>query len=214
MKAHVGLALSHVNGYRWGWSEASREESLELAFKHANKAVALAPFDHTSHWIVGKINKHAGNLDKAVVEYNKAMELNPNDAEMLAESADLLIDLGQAEEAVVRVQTAMRLNPRHADWLYWSLGDAQYFAGECEATLTSYRRMNNMPNGVKDNVAMALACLDRVEEARAVIEEFLEKEPDYTLEEVKAGSFFKNSKTRMYAERRIEDLRAAGVPEK
>ena len=204
MKAHIGLAFTHHLGYRKGWGDLSREESLELAFKNAYKARELDPFDHHPHWIIGKVNRHAGNFDKAAAHYDKAMEINPNDAEMLAESSIFLVDIGRAEEAVERMQTAMRLNPRHAGWFYWSLGWAQYFAGRCEAALASFNKMDE----AMYEVAAVLVCLDRIEEARTVMSEVLEKNPDLTLQEIADGNWHKE-----YRDRLVSDLRRAGAPE-
>ena len=55
-----------------------------------------------------------------------------------------------------------------------------------------------------------LVRLDRLQEARAVMSEFIENGLDMTLEEMRAK---KNWKHREYLDRWIDDLRTAGLPE-
>jgi TolB-like protein/Tfp pilus assembly protein PilF len=209
-EAYVGLAWVHINGYRWGWSETySREESLSLAFEMATRAVELDPFNYKTHMVLAKVWMYRGDLDQAIAEYDRARELNPNAADVLMSSSELLVYLGRAGEAISQLNTAIRINPRHPDTYLWSLAWAQYIAEQYEDALASLRKMNKMPNGARRTLAAVLMRLGRVEEARAVIAEFLTNEPEYNLEDMKVWP----SKHKEYLERWTEDLRKAGVPE-
>lgn len=210
-EAYLRLAAVHLNGYRWGWSAThSRQKSLALALEMARKAVELDPFNYETHWVLAKIVMESGELDLAVPEYDRAMELNPNSAGLLAESASSLIYLGRAQDAISRIETAMRLNPRYPDWYLWSLGWAQYFAGHYEDALASLKRMNKVPNMGRRTLAAVLVRLGRLEEAQGIIAAFRKSAPHYVLEDMKILPF----KHGEYLERWIGDLRKAGLPEK
>jgi adenylate cyclase len=126
--------------------------------------------------------------------------------------AEPLVYAGRAEEAVSLVKTAIRLNPRHPGWYWWNLGWAQYYAEQYEEALTSLRRWTNPPNGLRRTLAPVLVRLGRIDEARAVIKEYLEKDPDYSLE-ILASTHARRHKNKEYLERMTEDLRTAGIPE-
>ncbi len=210
-EAYVGLAWVHINGYRWGWSEThSREESLGLALETARQAVEIDPFSHRAHQVLANATMQAGDLDKAVAEYDIAIKLNPNSARVLVDSIGPLVYLGRVEEAISRIKTAIRLNPRHPDWYLWNLGWAQYFAEQYEDALASMKKMNKMPNGARRTLAPVLVRLGRLDEARAVIAEFLKNEPDHSIEDMEVIPF----EHKEYLERWKEDLRKAGIPEK
>ncbi len=105
----------------------------------------------------------------------RGLELNPNDADVLAESAWPLAYVGRAEEGIENARTAMRLNPRHPDWYFWALGVAYYDARRYEeavATLESRKQPN-----LKSNLylATAYAQLGRQEQAQATVQKILAK---------------------------------------
>ncbi len=209
-EAYVHMAWVHVLGYRYGWLEThAREESRDLAIEWAEKAVELDPHHYETRWALASALATAGQLDRARVEYDRTLELNPNSSDVLADSTELLGYLGQAEEAVSRLQKAMRLNPKHPDWYHWQLGWALYFAERYEEALASINNIGTIPNGARRTLAPVLVRLGRTDEARAVMAEFLENEPGYSLEDMKVWPF----RHKEYLERWTEDQRKAGAPE-
>ena len=210
--AYAGLAWVYINGYRWGWVDnMPREESLTLALEMARKAVELEPYSHEAHWALANALMQNGQLEQSISEYERALNLNPNDASLLAESIEALVYAGRAQEAVKHAKNAIRLNPYHPDWYLWSLGWAQYFAEDYETALASLMKMNNMPNLARRTLAAIYVRMGRLEEAQAVITEFLENAPDYTVEKLQLnikGKFMKSDEDRF-----IGDIRKAGLPE-
>lgn len=74
------------------------------------------------------------------------------------------------------------------------------------------KQMNKMPNLGRRTPAAIYVRLGRLEEAQAVIEKFLEKAPEYDLGKLRLNlkDKFRNPAD---AERNIENLRKAGLPE-
>ena len=72
--------------------------------------------------------------------------------------------------------------------------------------------MSQMPNLARRSLATTYVRLGRLEEARAVVAEFLKNDPDYTLEKLRLnikGKFINPADEK----RLIDDLRKAGLPE-
>ena len=86
------LAYYHVQSWLHGWSD---DEALKTAEDLARKAVALDPADHDTHWALGSVLFNSGKLDEARPAYEKALELNTNDADLHAEMADMLSYTGE-----------------------------------------------------------------------------------------------------------------------
>jgi adenylate cyclase len=210
--AHAYAWLSFVHQdphlHEDNWPEDA-DRSLEIALEMARKAVTLSPDDYYSHWALGRAYRRTGDFDRALAEYERVLELNSNDADMLAEMVGLLLQIGRAEDGVAQIKLAMRINPHYPDWYPWNLGWALYFTGEYEEALASLKRMSNPPNNYRLTLAAVLVRLGRVEEARVVIAAFREQEPDFTVAMMEDFTF----QNRTYLERWMEDLRTAGLPE-
>ncbi len=208
--AYAELAWAHSFGYRFGWSEdLSREESLDLAFKMARKAIDLEPLNFAGYAVLAYATMYSGDLDRAVTLYDKAISLNPNSAGTLVNSTDPLVYSGRADEAVERMLSAIRLNPHHPDWYLWNLGWAQYFAEDYAGALASIEKMNEVPDRLRRTLAPILLRLGREEEAKTMIGQFLEDNPNYSIEEARNAPFESDD----YLNRWLDDLRRLGVPE-
>jgi len=200
---------AHNSSGRYSWGE-DPDRSLDLALEVAQKAVALAPDDYFSHWALGFALSIRGDFDRANAEYERAVALNPSDATLLTNMAEVLYKTGRAEQAIAQIKLAMRINPHHPDWYFWDLGIAQYFAGQYQAALDTLNKMSNPYNGVRRIRAAVLVRLGRLEEAREVISKFIETDLEMTLEEMEDSPWQGGE----YLDRWIADLRVAGLPEK
>jgi adenylate cyclase len=87
--------------------------------------------DETTETIVstlaGRID--ADGIDRADDHYSKAVELNPNHANIAAKFASFLSYTGRPQAAAASVTRAIRLNPHHPDWHWQDLGLALYVGG-------------------------------------------------------------------------------------
>ncbi len=207
-RAYAFLTWIHVNNSKNNWGE-DPERSLNLALEVARKAIALAPEDYYSHWALGFAYMYHGDFDRAFAEYERALAINPNDADLLVEMMELLVRIGRAEQAVAQVKKGMRINPRYPDWMIWNLGISQYFAEEYEDALATLNRMSDPPVDVHLDLAAVLVRLGRLEEARSEIEAYMAAGPGMTLSDMEKSPY----QHREYLDRRIEDLRRAGLPE-
>jgi TolB-like protein/Tfp pilus assembly protein PilF len=114
-RAHAGLSLSHFNEWScqaWElWDDKER-----LAYEHARQAAALDDRDALVQLVLGRILLYRREFDQAARHVDRAIALNPNDADVLAHVALCRAYLGDAEAAVDLAAKAMRLNPQHPDW--------------------------------------------------------------------------------------------------
>ena len=132
------MAWVHVNDVRFGWSE-NPEKDLELALKTALKAYELNPDDYETHWTLGFVYLHLQDFDLALSEYERALSLNSNDADFLAEMAIGLTLMDRPEQAIAQFKKAMRMNPRHPSWYWGVLGYAYYEVGRYEEALATLK---------------------------------------------------------------------------
>ncbi|MCH8144454.1 MAG: hypothetical protein IIA55_07035 [Gemmatimonadetes bacterium] len=208
--AYAMLAWIHSWDYMYGWSE-SPTESGELAFEIAKKAVALDPSDSETRWALGFIyfwlrQQYA----EGVAEYERAMALNPNHADIRANWGEILAFLGRAEEGIEVIQKAMRLNPRYPEWYLWGLGNGYYMARRYEEAIAAFQRFQNHTVDSRSVLAASYAQLGRAEEARAEVDKVLALDPEFSSQDWAEIFPYKNQTDRDHF---LEGMRKAGLPE-
>jgi tetratricopeptide (TPR) repeat protein len=214
-RGHAGLAMVYLNAYRWGYSDLPREEALERALEAARKARQLGPSDYYTHHILAYIHMRSGSLKEAGAGFQRALELNPNAEIVLVAITEMRIYQGRYEEAIDLMKMAMRLNPHHPDWYYWNLADAQADSGRYEDALISINKLSDLrqKQPARRTLALIYVKLGRLDEARAVMAEYLKDNPDFTL-----TTYRRYLETLPYQdpalyEYAIDGMRIAGVPE-
>ena len=171
-RAHAGLSLSHFN--EWSCQVWERwDEKEQRAFEHARRAADLDDRDSLIQVVLGRVHLFRRRFDEAARHIDRALDLNPSDADVLAHAAMCRTYLGDAASAGALVERAQRLNPRHPAWYVPSAGITLIVQGrpaEAAALLaTTPRAMVDVPA----HLAAACALLgDRVR-AHAWIELFL-----------------------------------------
>jgi tetratricopeptide (TPR) repeat protein len=65
----------------------------------------------------GISQRKAGNIDKAIVEYKKALSVSPNDEHVYYNMARAYIEIGQKRNAEVSIGQALQINPQFQEGL-------------------------------------------------------------------------------------------------
>jgi adenylate cyclase len=96
--------------------------------------------------------------DRAIAEGERAIALDPNNADSYANQADVLNFAGRPEDALRAVAQAMRLNPRYPPFYLSELGFAYRMAGRyAEAIATLKDTLSRMPNHIPSYLQLALS---------------------------------------------------------
>ena len=114
-RAHAGLSLSHFN--EWSCQLWERwEEKEQRAFEHASRAAALDDRDALIQIILGRILLYRRRWDEGAKHLERALELAPSDADVLANAALCRAYLGDPAAGALLAERASRLNPRYPEW--------------------------------------------------------------------------------------------------
>ncbi len=206
--ARAYAAMSRTLNYDWrySWSE-NTSRLLDRALDLAQQAVHLDNFDARGYSELGFVNLYKKQHDASISCYERALRLNPNDADLMAEMADSLTHCGRPEDAVEQLKQAMRLNPYYPDWYSWYLGGAYQQLREYEKAIETVKRMQNPAEGHR-LLASCYARLGRMEEARAEAAEVLRVHPEFSLDHWADVQPDRNPED---IEHFIEGLRIAGL---
>ncbi|MFN2427344.1 MAG: hypothetical protein ABR587_12960 [Candidatus Binatia bacterium] len=127
-RAHAGLSLSHFNEWSCqAWELFDDKE--RLAYEHASRAAALDDSDAHVQMVLARVLLFRRDFEGGAHRVERAIALNPNDADVLAHAALACTYLGRAPTAVGMAQKAIRLHPRHPEWYLPSLTMSLFGAG-------------------------------------------------------------------------------------
>jgi adenylate cyclase len=119
--AYAALGGSHYEAVISGWSQF-REEELEQAEALAKKALALDPTATRAYRVLADIDLFRKRYELALGQLDRALEINPSDADNYAHRGSILVWAGRAEEGLPwlegpSVLTApMALPPQGSVW--------------------------------------------------------------------------------------------------
>jgi tetratricopeptide (TPR) repeat protein len=110
-----GFALAHAGRAFWEYwlhIEGQRNADFDLAFLHAEKAIACDPREAFGHHTLGALHFISGNRASALAGFQRAIELNPSFAWTYHLLGMTELRLEQYEEADALISTAIRISPR------------------------------------------------------------------------------------------------------
>jgi len=109
------------------------------ALRAVNALVADFPGAASAHMARGGVNQRLGNLEAAIEDYSRAIEIDPTFAEAYNVRAGLHEALGQLDDAEADYDRAIALNPETAS-LYNNRGFVHLQRGDLDAALADYSR--------------------------------------------------------------------------
>lgn len=117
----------------------SQYAELTSTMTAADQALLLAPSDPESHYARGLAATNTGALDEAILEYEKAVALRPQDYYLWLVLADVRDQSGDGDGALAASLEAVRLAPFYAK-PRWQLGNLLFRAGNQDEAFAELRR--------------------------------------------------------------------------
>ncbi len=176
--AEHSMARSYV--VEWVLRSGADHTLLDKAKLHAERAIALDPFDGNGYRELGRAALFVGDLDESLRQFSQAERYAPNHADVLADYADTLAHNSDFEAARSRMDAALRLNPIPPDEYWWTLGGIDYFEGHWQDAIAALQRMKNQEPALR-LMAAAAAMADDKEQARQFRVRALQIQPDFSI---------------------------------
>lgn len=162
---------------------APNDKSLELeAFRAVDKALKLDVDLPEAYLARGRLLWTPANQfphDQAILEYRRALALNPSLDEARNQMALVLGHVGLTDEALAELDKAVAANPNN-NLVRFRIGEMLLFQGKHEEALT---HLQNVPPEVNPSlighqIVLTLFNLGRKQEAEAALDKFLKDYPD------------------------------------
>lgn len=171
-RAHANLAWTHVASVFLEWSS---DDSLDDALEHAEIALTLDNEDGWSHGVLAQALFLARRDEEAQIHFRRALALNPNDADIAAFYANILVYWGRVDKAIEWIAIAKRLNPFSPNLYLWYEALAFYSAQEYERAVLAIREMQSLDLWNHGLLAACYAQMGRIDEARNEMKKFTDE---------------------------------------
>ena len=195
--AIVGIGLVEYAKVSYGWTEFPLR-SLENALHHGQKAVELDRDNGSAHTLLCNVYTFQNKYELALREAERALELNPNNAEVYSQMGWTLLWAGQVDEAIEALQMSLRLDSTSKRNVWLHLGMAYYLRGDYQKALENLQKgVITRPDfaGYHLMLAATYAQMDRIQEARNAAADVLRFDPFFQVESF--GTAFKNETHRL-----------------
>jgi TolB-like protein/class 3 adenylate cyclase len=209
-RAWAGLAWAYEEIVRWPESPEQEKRYYELQLEAARRAVELDPVDAAGHEALGEALGNNGDLSQAAVEFQKALDLNPSSADILAQYASWASSFGEPEKGVAAADRARRLNPHMPLTLNGAFAYAYFMVGRYEDAARLGLQMPKETRGKFSYTILAgsLGALGRTEEAKEAVDDLRSVAPGITIERIINDPSWRDEERA----RLTEALRKAGLP--
>jgi adenylate cyclase len=157
--------LGAIHGIQWSyssWGIDPREQILE-GRRLIREALRLNNNLPRAHGHLGWTYLSMQQFDKASASFEKAVSLNPNDADVLLLRAYALVYMGEPLESIRICNELMELNPHFPLWYKDVIAGAQFVAGQYDKSLESMEEIIDM---FPESVGWLAACQAKLGLAR------------------------------------------------
>ncbi|MEM7427193.1 MAG: tetratricopeptide repeat protein [Pseudomonadota bacterium] len=194
------------------WPVEARPEvlgaHLDDALHELNQALALDENEPEAHRIYGAICMVKRDFEKAKFHIDKAVAANPNNAHVLAKSANFYAHYCDAERAIELLEHAIAINPHHPDWYWQEFGIACWVKEDYAAAVDHLSKLTQRTDSDYVFLAVCLGALGDEAGAKANAEGFRKIAPKSTAKMFAARQPFRLDEVRA---RLVRQMNAAGI---
>ena len=137
-RAHAWRACSLANLSEWNGNIL---ENISSCQNSVMKAFEIDPDDPEAHRIMGAIKLVSEDYEQALYHHERARELCPSDAYIIARYATLLIYLGQPDRALEEISRAKRIDPFCPDILFEDEGMAYFWLDNFNEASNAFEKL-------------------------------------------------------------------------
>jgi TolB-like protein/thioredoxin-like negative regulator of GroEL len=169
-RAHANIAWIHVCEV---FLETGDGTSLDEGLRHIQTALNIDESDAWSHGVFAQLLFLLRQDDEAEIHFNRALAFNPNDADVAAVFANILVYWGRWREALRWIEAAKRLNPLPPNLYHWYHALALYSGREYEQAVKALKEMRSPDRWSHGLLAACYAQMGRLDEARSESDAFV-----------------------------------------
>lgn len=225
-RAYAALAATYWEAWKRFWRERIGLSLIyhrhETRFR-AEKFLAKAMLNPTplAHQVASARLLHLQQHEEAIAEAQRAIALDPNDADSYVALAGALSLAGRADEALGWVERAMRLNPHYPSYYLYQLGLVYFGMEQLDEAAISLEQATALNPDDRWSYRLLLATyglLGRSEDATKALKAIKARDRRGLMNNldpltIRTSAFWLPFKEPADAQRLAQGLRSAGIPD-
>jgi adenylate cyclase len=137
--AYAWLGRAYYQMVANGWTEFP-VDTLERVEELAQKALAIDQDTIEAHRVLSRVHALQFQVDRAILEIDQALVLNPSDSEAYGDRGLILLWASRPEEAVAALETAFSYDPNLKGEFVFTLGLAYYLLRRHDDAIRALQR--------------------------------------------------------------------------
>ena len=208
-KAYAMAAWSLVADV-WNGRATDPEAAMTEARALLDSGFQVDPNEPYMHWALGAYHLFEADHDRSIAAFRRAVELNPNGADLRTYLGWSMVYAGEAEAGLKELEIARKLNPRHPGWYLWDIAFAKTFSGDYAGAALTLEAREPKTAGTHELLAVIYALKGEDEKAADAVEQLLQLRPGYSIaNRSMLEPFARDEDRKMY----FNAMRAAGIPD-
>jgi tetratricopeptide (TPR) repeat protein len=171
------------------WRQGGMYADLDTLWR---TTLARNPGCSMAHDNLGILLRRKGQLDEAIAHFQKALEIQPDNARVHNNLGNALLQNGQLDEAIAHFQKALEIQPNLAV-VHDNLGAVFLKKGQIDEAIAQFRRALDIQPGLVEahyNLGLALFQKGQLDSAIAHFAKVLEIQPDLADAHANLGTVF------------------------
>jgi tetratricopeptide (TPR) repeat protein len=145
------------------------------------RTLACTSNNFIAHNNLGDALLEKGSVGEAIIQFQKALQIEPNLAETHYNLGNALLQKGDMDEAIAHFQRALQIKPGYTE-THYNLGNALLQKGDMDEAIAHYQQALRIKHDYAEahnNLGYALLQKGNVDEAIAHYQQALQIRPDY-----------------------------------
>jgi tetratricopeptide (TPR) repeat protein len=135
--------LARTDHMEWLLTARGDHELLKSAEQFADHAIKTYAESSGGYRELGVAKLFQGQFDESIAAFEKAEDISPCHADLIADYADTLIHSSDPVRGLAKIEMAIELNPLAPDVYHWTAAGANYCLERYEAALACLSRMED-----------------------------------------------------------------------
>ena len=167
MDAYLGCTDDFIHSRNQAYAEASRAVSMDRNLE-------------MGHWALAFCYCLDPNYDKAIAEFDAALEINPNNPDALICKGCQIALSGRADEGIALCLEGIGFSRNYPEWYLWELGVAYFSAERLDDAIETFSKMSEQNTDTRTYLTASYGILERLDEAAMCLQEIFRADPQFS----------------------------------